>query len=74
MDRFPLEIRRFGQVFIMMQDHRHLADYDPYESPTRREVIQLIAEAEDAIALLESAHAADRRSVALYVLLRTRQN
>ena len=72
MDRFPPEIRGFGQAFVMMQARRHLADYDPYDNPKRREVIQFITEAEGAIALLEGAPPAVRRSLALYVLLRNR--
>ena len=72
MRAFPPEIRRFGEVFTDMQRHRHEADYDPAVRFSREEVMQLIDEAEDAIAGLATTLSADKRAFATHVLLRHR--
>jgi len=73
IDRFPNEAKRFGDIFVSMQDHRHLADYDPTEDFVRREVVQLIEEAQGAISDFDRVSLTDRRALAIYMLLRIRQ-
>ena len=73
MSRFPPEIRRFGEVFVATQQLRHYADYDPDINFARSRVIQLVTNAEDAIAGLEAADRSQQRDFATYVLFRARQ-
>ena len=70
--RFPPAIRRFGSHFAESQQLRHLADYDPDSSFTRREVLQFINETEEIIQAFDRAPADRRRAFAVHVLFRTR--
>lgn len=74
MARFPVEIREFGEWFVDMQRHRHLADYAPEASFSREQVGQFIDETERNIAAFDSASTRDRRAFAAHVLLRFRRN
>ncbi len=56
-----------------MQNRRHLADYDPAEDFVRREVEQLIEEAQGAISDFDRVSLTDRRALAIYMLLKIRQ-
>ena len=47
---FPVEIQDFATSFVQLQVQRHAADYDPYRHFSKQEVLDLIAEAEAAIA------------------------
>ncbi len=70
---FPLEIQRFGELFIYMQRERHTADYDPDANFSRSEVTQFIHDTENAITRFETVDARDRRAFAVFVLLRNRR-
>lgn len=70
MGAFPVEMRYFGNCFVLMQDLRQQADYSPNATFARDRVMQLIDESEEAIVALESAAVSDRRAFALHVLLR----
>lgn len=72
--RFPPAIQRFGRHFTGSQQLRHLADYDPDSSFTRREVLQFINETEQIIQAFEHVPAGQRRAFAIHVLFRTRAN
>lgn len=72
MSRFPEGIQRFGRQFVIMQDLRHAADYDPDEDFERAAVIDLIDQTEDIITMFESVPSADRRAFTIHVLLRNR--
>ena len=76
MEQFPIEIRRFGEMFVEMQRLRHIADYDPYpaEYYKRGEILKQIEEAQRVINNFLSLPAANRRSFAVYVLLPTRSD
>jgi Ion channel len=52
---FPAEIIKFAETFVTMQEERHTADYDPQSVYTRPEVIALVADATQGIALLSRA-------------------
>ena len=72
IDRFPREIRNFGEIFVEMQRRRHDADYDPVERFSRSEVQILIDVTERTITLFESTAVADRRAFAIYALFKLR--
>lgn len=72
MSRFSLEIRRFGQLFVRMQQERQAADYDPNASFSRPEAIEFVSEASRIIAEFENADTTDRRAFAVFVLFRLR--
>ena len=74
MTRFPPEIREFAEHFVLMQRHRHLADYAPATDLRRIEVMALIEETEAAIKNFNNAHDRDRRAFAIHALFRTRQD
>ena len=71
--KFPPEIRDFGEIFVEMQNERHLADYDPTVVFNRAEVLQRIEETENAIRRFEKAARKDRRAFAILVLLKFRK-
>ena len=57
-----------------MQRHRHLADYDPYETLTRSTVLQLVDETKAAISDFKQVHRDDRRAFAVFVLFEMRKD
>ena len=69
---YPMAIRRFARHFSETQRLRHLADYDPDTTLTRRDVVQLINETERIIAEFNRAPIDRRRAFAVHVLFRTR--
>lgn len=73
MRSFPAEVQDFGQLFARMQNRRHSADYDPYARFSRTNVMRLIDATGEAMIRFESTAAADRRSFAIHVLLRSRR-
>ena len=70
--RFPEDIQAFAASFALLQRQREVADYEPNADHSRHRVEDLAEEARQAVQLLESADARDRRAFALYVLLRLR--
>ena len=73
MSRFSAEIQDFGKKFVLVQQRRQQADYSTNAGFDRDQVLQIIVEAEDAVAELENAPGAERRDFALHVLLRRRR-
>ena len=72
MRRFPPEIRKFGEVFVAIQQERHDADYDPGITFSRAQVMRFIDRGSDAIAGFNTVDRGQRRAFSLYVLLRQR--
>ena len=68
----PAGIQDFARSFSVLQEQRHQADYDPDAYFRRSFVIRLIDRAENAIHTLYSTDVAERRSLAMLVLLRDR--
>ncbi len=66
---FPMGIRQFAERFVLMQDRRHAADYDPSARFSKSDVAQSVNAAEDAITQFLKAPAKDRRAFAVYALL-----
>ena len=70
--RFPLDIQRFADRFVVLQDARHRADYALDGLYYKLDVLELIDLAETAIGFLEDADATHRRSFAAHVLFKQR--
>jgi hypothetical protein len=69
---FPPEIVRFAERFILMQEHRHRADYDPSSRYARADVIAFIDNVDRAIKDFRPSPRPDRLAFATLVLLRRR--
>lgn len=72
LNRFPLAIQDFAKYFVLMQRHRHQADYAPTTNFSRIEVLALIERAEEISSGFDNAPANDRRAFAIYALFRMR--
>lgn len=72
LNRFPPEIQDFADYFVLMQHHRHRADYAPMTNFSRIAVLTLIEQAEEIVHGFNSAPADDRRAFAIYALFRLR--
>ena len=68
----PQAIQVFANLFVSMQKDRHDADYDPYATFFKSQVIANIAAADVAIRQFNQAPRRDRRAFAVYVLLTLR--
>ncbi len=69
---FPREIVACADTFVLLQQRRHDADYDPTFTTTRADAIAIIADAETAIDKLTRATQKDRTAFAILLLLRRR--
>ena len=67
-----IAVRNFARVFGSLQEQRIRADYDPQARFARSEVLNLIARAEAATGAFCATSAQTRRSLAVYLLVRTR--
>ncbi len=74
MEKFPREIRDFAELFVLMQEERHRADYDPDTSFYKDYVRVRIVQAAIHIRRFNRAPAKDRRAFAVYVLLNLRND
>ena len=74
LTRFPPEIQDFADYFVLMQRHRHQADYAPVTDFCRIGVLALIEQAEGIINGFNNAPTNDRRAFAIYALFRLRGN
>ena len=74
MQKFPAEIQDFAGKFVLMQQKRHRADYDPEASYDKDTVLQDIIAVAEAIAKLRQAPVKDRRAFAVYLLFPLRNN
>ena len=67
-----LAVRNFARVFGSLQEQRIRADYDPQARFARSETLNLIARAEAATRAFYATSAQTRRSLAVYLLVRSR--
>lgn len=72
MAAFPQEIEDFGNLFVTMQEKRHLADYDPNERFLKSSVLSDIAIAEQAIKDFNKQSTKNRRAFCVHVLFKHR--
>ena len=69
---FALVVQDFGNAFVILQEERHKADYDPNAQFTRADTLRLINRAEEAIRGFTNADPTERKAFAAHVLFRTR--
>jgi hypothetical protein len=68
------DIAAVGQAFILLQERRHIADYDPLPLPLgRSETLDLIDRAKRATVGLDALGKNDRLFLATQLIARTRQ-
>ncbi|MBL4629111.1 MAG: hypothetical protein JKY00_13965 [Roseicyclus sp.] len=72
MAKFPNDIEDFGNLFVGQQEDRHRADYDPYATVVRSDVIANIDAAEDAITAFRRTPIKDRRAFAAWATMKSR--
>ena len=70
---FPMEIRRFAEMFVDLQEARHEADYALEGEYSKPDVLAIINRAGDAINEFEQAGVRHRRGFAVHVLFKRRQ-
>lgn len=70
--KFPKEIQDFANTFVALQIKRHKADYSPDGKYYKSEVLQDIADAEEAIRKFQRAYLKDRRAFSAFVLFKHR--
>jgi len=69
---FPDTIVVCADAFVVLQEFRHSADYDPDHRVLRADALNAIRLAEDAMKALKSAPKKDRRAFAVLLLFRKR--
>ena len=69
---FPRNIQQFAASFVILQEKRHLADYDPVHKLKRADVKIAIGTAEKAIEKLNNSSIKDRRAFAVYTAMQKR--
>jgi uncharacterized protein (UPF0332 family) len=69
---FPPEIRGCANEFVVLQEVRHKADYDPTARFTRAEALDWVSRTEAAIASLRAASRRERKAFAVQLLLKRR--
>lgn len=72
ISKFPKEIEDFANLFVTMQEKRHLADYDPHEKFFKSSVLTDVALAEQIMADFCSQPIKDRRAFCVHVLFKHR--
>lgn len=65
-------IRTFCEAFIILQERRHLADYDPVDAPHFSDAKDLVSLAELSIQELQVAGSEDRRNFLAYLMVSVR--
>ena len=69
MSRFSRGIQGFADTFVELQEKRHEADYAPFFSLDRSDVLIYIADAEVAIGKLQESDLRDRTAFAVWVTM-----
>jgi hypothetical protein len=70
--KFPKTIEDFANTFVMMQEKRHAADYDPDIRLSKSEVSNDIELVTKTIEKFRASSIKDRRAFCAYVLLKVR--
>lgn len=68
--KFPKEIEDFANQFVILQEARHKADYDPLERFYKSSVQADVRLAEETIKAFQNSSTKDRRAFAAFVLFR----
>ena len=69
---FDADVLGFADVFVTLQEQRHLADYDPLYRTTKSEAVAYIERADSAIEAFDALAVAQRRAFAAHVLFKKR--
>lgn len=72
MERFPPEIQDFANQFVLLQERRHQADYDPFIKFTRHDVLTSIDAAVVAIGKLQASRIKDKKAFAAWTVMKNR--
>ena len=70
--RFPVDIQDFANLFVLLQEKRHDADYDPVSRFARSDVVEWIDAAEQSLKAFQLSKIKDRRAFAAWTALKTR--
>ena len=70
--QFPKDVEDFANAFVVLQEKRHSADYDPRFRLTKSDVVADIALADDVIKRFAQVPIKDRRAFSAHVLFRQR--
>ena len=73
LQAFPMEIRRFAEMFVDLQEARHEADYALEGEYSKPDVLAIINRAGNAINEFEQAGVRHRRGFTVHVLFKRRQ-
>lgn len=73
LSKFPSAIQDFANTFANLQLRRYSADYDPYFTTVKSEVVADIESARQAIIDFKAAPISDRRAFASLVLFQDRK-
>lgn len=65
-------IKGLGDIFTVLQERRHLADYDPGYSITSADLVALLADADRALTLIANIPAAERKLLAVRLIGKSR--
>lgn len=69
---FPLAVVSAADQFILLQEERHRADYDPDARYTRAQTLQIIQDAETAVRALQATSRRDLRAFAVLLTMKRR--
>jgi len=69
---FPKPIEDFANTFVTMQTKRHSADYDPFFTLVKSEVLHDIDTIESAIKIFHGASVKDKRAFCAFILFKKR--
>jgi len=70
--QFPKPIEDFANIFVTMQTKRHSADYDPFFTLAKSEVLHDIDTIENAINIFDGAPSKDKRAFCAFILFKKR--
>ena len=72
MAAFCQDLRDFANDFVVLQEVRHLSDYDPDYKLTKAQAQQYVEDAKDAIVKLGAANDAEKSKFLAYMLFNIR--
>lgn len=72
MENFPQSIRKFGRVFVEMQQARSKADYNPHSKFSKSVVAEQIARTQEAMKDFSEADVKEQKAFCVHVLFKSR--
>jgi uncharacterized protein (UPF0332 family) len=72
IQKFPQEIQDFADMFVVMQEKRHRADYDPDEKAYKSSVSVDLQSVKKVLLDFSDAPIEDRRAFAAFVIMKRR--